>query len=276
MKDLSQNHENIKAESFLTSMLESIEALHVEFQGVFSRNYYNDIIFIDKDTNSERDRLNIQLSRDSLFHILPEGLFFREDELKKVQKEKNVEKFKALSEKIIKEKQKILSFYYPFDKTYFGLSFELEKTVNDLAANRTAILMDKLFNIYQIDGENDFIRKTIPLLPLASQIRSNKTIWRDIFKNIFYPADVDVRIVEKPNAADLMRGAVKTTLNIEKLSNREFKKIKQEVDVFAHFFYEWFMPADMGYEFKVKDKKERFVLGKEITLDYNTQLSIEN
>jgi len=28
----------------------------------------------------------------------------------------------------------------------------------------------------------------------------------------------------------------------------------------------------MGYEFKVKDKKERFVLGKEITLDYNTQL----
>jgi len=276
MKDLSQNHENIKAESFLTSMLESLSAIHLEFQGVFSRNYLNDIIYIDRDTDLERDRLNIKLSRDSLFHILPEGLFFREDELRKVQKEKNVEKFKALSEKIIKEKQKILSFYYPFDKTYFGLSFELEKTVNDLAANRTAILMDKLFNIYQIDGENDFIRKTIPLLPLASQIRSNKTIWRDIFKNIFYPADVDVRIVEKPNAADLMRGAVKTTLNIEKLSNREFKKIKQEVDVFAHFFYEWFMPADMGYEFKVKDKKERFVLGKEITLDYNTQLSIEN
>ena len=168
------------------------------------------------------------------------------------------------------------NFYYPFDKTYFGLSFELEKTVNDLAANRTAILMDKLFNNFQIDGENDFIRKTIPLLPLASQIRSNKTIWRDIFKNIFYPADVDVRIVKKPNAADQMRGAVKTTLHIEKLSNREFKKIKQEVDVFAHFFYEWFMPADMEYEFKVKDKKERFVLGKEMTLDYNTQLRMNN
>ena len=272
MKELSQNHENIKAESFLSSMLDSLSAINLEFQGVFSRNYYNDIIYIDRDTDFGRDMLNVNLSRDSIFHILPEGLFFRENELRKVQKEKNPEKFKALSEKIIREKLKLLSFFYPFDKTYFGLRFELERQLNDLAENRTSLLMDELFGIYQIDEKNDFIRKIIPLLPLASEMRSNKMIWRDMFKNIFYPADIDVQIANKQNAAGMMQRIVKTTIHIEKLSNQEFKKIKKDVDIFAHFFYEWFMPADMGYVFKVKDTKERFVLGGEMTLDYNTQL----
>ena len=272
MQDLSQNHENIKAESFLSSMLESLTGINLEFQGVFSRNYYNDIIFIDQDTYSGKSQLNINLSRDSIFHILPEGLFFREDVLKKVQKEKNAEKFKALSEKIIREKLKLLSFFYPFDKTYFSLRFELERKLNELMENKSSLIMDLLFDIYQIDEKNDFIRKIIPLLPLASEIRSNKMIWRDIFRNIFYPAEVDVRITGEMNVAGMMQRIVKTTIHIEKLSNREFKKIKKDVDVFARFFYEWFLPADMGYAFKVKDTKERFVLEGDMTLDYNTQL----
>ena len=272
MKELSQNHENIKAESYLSSMLESLSAINLEFQGVFSRNYYNDIIYIDQDTYYGNNMLNINLSRDSIFHILPEGLFFRENELRKAQKEKNPEKFKELSEKIIREKLKLLSFFYPFDKTYFGLRFELEQQLNNLAENRTSLLMDELFGIYQIDVKNDFIRKIIPLLPLASEIRSNKMVWRDMLKNIFYPADVDVRITNKHHAAGTMQSFVKTTIHIEKLSNSEFNKIKKDVDVFAQFFYEWFMPVDMGYAFKIKDTKERFVLGEDLTLDYNTQL----
>ena len=273
MKDLSQNHENIKAESFLSSMLESLAGINLEFQGVFSRNYYNDIIFIDQDTYSGKSKLNINLSRDSIFHILPEGLFFKEDVLRKVQKEKNPEKFKALSEKIIREKLKLLSFFYPFDKTYFSLRFELERQLNELAENKTSTLIEELFDIFPIDEKNDFIKKIIPLLPLASEIRSNKMIWRDIFKNVFYPADIEVRIAQKQNAAGMMQRIVKTTIHIEKLSNREFKKIKKDVDIFSHFFYEWFLPADIGYEFKVKDVKERFVLGGEMTLDYNTFLN---
>ena len=276
IKDLSQSLDNIKAESFLTSLMESIAHTNIEFQGVFSRNYFNDIIYIDEERVLDKNLLNIKLSRDSLFHILPEGLFFREDELKKAAKEKNAEKFKALEEKIIREKQKILAFFYPFDKTYFGLRFELERKLNELAENKTSLLIDELFDIFQIDEKNELIRKIIPLLPIASEIRSNKIIWRDIFKNIFYPADVDVQITEKMNAAEIMKRIVRTTIHIEKLSNPEFKKLKKDIDVFAHFFYEWFLPVDMGYEFKIKDIKERFVLGGTMTLDYNTQLKSEN
>jgi hypothetical protein len=145
--------------------------------------------------------------------------------------------------------------------------------LNELAENKTPILIDKLFGVFPIDEKNSFIKRIIPLLPLASEIRSNKMIWRDILKNVFYPARVDIRIIEKPDAAGLMRSVVRATIYIEKLSTWEFKKTKKDVDVFAHFFYEWFIPADMGCEFKVKDKNEPFVLGKTITLDYNTYFS---
>jgi len=273
--DLSRTHDKIKAESFLTTLMESVSEANLEFNGVFSRNYVNDIISMEYEKVFDKMQLNIRLSRDSLFHILPEGLFFRENELRKVAQEKNEEKFKALEQKIIWEKQKLLSFFYPFDKTYFSLKFEMERKLNELAANRTSLLMDKLFAVFQIDEKNDLIRKLIPLLPLASEIRSNKVIWKGILKNIFYPAKIGIRISEKLNNDGIKRRIVKTTIHIEKLSNEEFMRLKKEVDIFARFFYEWFLPVDMGYEFKVKDVRQPFVLGESLTLDYNTQMRYE-
>ena len=276
IKDLSPNLDLIKAESFLTSMMESIEGTNLEFQGVFSRNYYNDIFYIDQEKVLDKFQLNIKLSRDSLFHVLPEGLFFRENELRKAAKEKNIEKFKALEEKIIREKKKILSFFYPFDKAYFGLRFELERKLNEFAENRIQIWIDKLLDIYGLnDVKNNLIRRILPLLPLASEIRSNRMIWKGILQSIFFPAHVDIQIAPKTNTAGIRRNIVKTTIHIEKLSNEEYQSIKKDVDTFARFFYEWFIPVDMGYEFKVKDVKERFVLGKDLTLDYNTQFNGE-
>jgi hypothetical protein len=60
VKDLSQNLDHIKAESFLTSLMESIEGVNLEFQGVFSRNYYNDIFYIDQEKVLDKIELNIK------------------------------------------------------------------------------------------------------------------------------------------------------------------------------------------------------------------------
>jgi hypothetical protein len=152
----------------------------------------------------------------------------------------------------------------------------LERKLNELAENRTQIWIDKIFNIYGIsDVKNKLILRLLPLLPLASEIRSNKMIWKGVLQSIFFPAKVDVRIASKTDSANIRREIVKTTIHVEKLSNDEFMSIKKDVDTFAHFFYEWFIPVDMGYEFKVKDVKEIFVLGKDLTLDYNTQLGVD-
>ena len=262
----------IKAESLLTAAMESLADVNLEFKGVFSRNYNDDVIAMDRERVFDKHRLNIALSRDSLFHILPEGLFFRENDLRKVAKENNKEKFKALEEQITREKQTFLSFCYPFDKTWFGLRFALERKLNDNADNRTQIWMDTLLDIYGLQVENNaLVRRMCPLFPLASEIRSNKMIWRDVLRSLFFPAQVDVRIISKKDANDIIWHIVRATVYIEKLSNEAFMSVQKDVETFARIFYEWFIPADMVYEFKVKDVKERLVLGKPLTLDYNTQ-----
>jgi len=269
--NLSQNIEIIKAESLLSSFLDSCSNTNIEFQGVFSRNYHNDIIELNDTIISKENSLYLWLSRDSMFHILPEGLFFKENTLRKIDSEKNNEKFKAEEERITKEKQKIKLFFNPFDKTYFNLRFELEKKLNEIAQNRTKQLVDELFDIFHITQDNQLIRKIIPLLPVASEIRGNILLWKDILKNVFYPEKVDVRIADRRNKGQI-RKYMKTTIHIEKLTTAEFINLKKDIDVFAKFFYEWFLPVDLGYEFKIKDIKEKFVLGSPLTLDYNTYL----
>lgn len=273
MKELSLSLENIKAESFLSVLQDSIAETNIEFEGVFTRNFLDDILDYKYYTFPDKNQFEVRLSRDGLFHLLPEGLFFKEELLKKVEREKNKEKFRTLCEKIRKEKQKIRLFFQPFDKTYFNLRFELEKKLNETAADRTQLLTNELFDIFTINRENHLIEKIIPILPLASEIRSNRMIWRDVLRNVFYPAKVEVRIAQKRNTSGNMTNIVKATIHIEELSNSHYKNIKKDVDVFAQFFYEWFLPADMRYAFKIKDTKQTFILGSEMTLDYNTYLS---
>ena len=273
MEKLSVDFEKIKAEALLSSSPGSIDNINIDFQGIFSRNYENDIINIIYDFESSENKTLFQLSRDSLFHLLPEGLFFKEDELRRIAKEKNEVKFKAEAERIIKEKQKLLLFFQPFDKTYLRLRLELEKKLNEIAANKTQILIEKLFDIFNINAENLLIGKIMPLLPIASEIRGNQLIWKDILKCIFFPAKIETRILKKRYSTGRSGRIFKSNIHIEKLSANEFRKLKKEVDVFAQFFHEWFLPVDMGYEIKVKDTKEKFILGKTMTLDYNTYLN---
>ena len=263
--------ENIKAESFLASFLESCSDISIEPQGVFSRNYDEDIMAMDTDSEL-KEKITILLSRDSLFHILPEGLFFNENKLRQIGKEKNTEKFKLEEERINKEKQKIRLFFQPFDATYFRLRFELEKKLNEIATNRMRILIDELSDIFSIRSENPYIKKTIPVIPIASEIRGNTGVFKDLLKAVFFPAEVEIQNKIKRRTTGNFGRLTKIIIHIENLSPEEFRNLKKETDVFARFFYEWFLPVDLEYTFKVKDTKERFILGNSMTLDYNTYL----
>ena len=271
MKNIPLPVEQVKAEAFLTSFMDSCSDVIVESQGVFSRNYNDDIVSIDSDDNPGQ-KLTIQLSRDGLFHILPESLFFTENKLREIGKKGNTEKFKQEEERITKEKQKIKSFFQPFDMTYFKLRFELEKQLNQLAANRTQIIVDELFDIYQLNSKNPFIHKTISLIPIISEIRGNKQVLKNILKVLFYPSKVEMFLIKSQNASGQKRTLLKINLLIKKISSKQYTTLKKEIDEFAIFFYEWFLPVDMGIEVKIKDKDERFILGKAMTLDYNTYL----
>jgi hypothetical protein len=271
MKRLPQYVENIKAETWLTTFTESCSEINFDIQGVFSRNYNEDVISADY-SDDMNHKLIVSLSRDGLFHILPEGLFFVENTLRDVAKKNDREKFQQEEERIMKEKKKIRLFFQPFDTAYFQLRFVLEKNLNKLAENRAQILMDAIFDIYPLESDNPHIRKIIPLLPLASEIRGNPQVLTDLLRGVFFPATAEMFLQKKRKREEKARNILKINVYIEKLSAIEFRTLQKEGEEFAQFFAEWFLPVDLSYEFKIKDKTERFVLGKAMTLDYNTYL----
>ena len=262
--------ENIKAETYLTSFLKTCKDVVVEPEGVFSRNYTNDMKEVDTDEFGKK--LVLKLSRDSVFHLLPESIFFVENKLREIGKKGDLEKFKAEAERIRLEKRKILAFFQPFDMTYFKLRFELEKKLNSMATNRIPIIIDELFSVFNLNKKNQLIRKMLPLITIASEIRGNKNLLKEALKILFYPANVDMYLLKRRQESGAIRAVMKINVYIEKLSAEQFRTLKKEADEFAEFFYEWFLPVDMGYEFKIKDKNQRFILGKAMTLDYNTYL----
>jgi len=295
MKKFPKPIEHIKAETYLTSFLESCRDVIIEPHGVFSRNYADDIISVDNDEFG--NKLVLQLSRDGIFHILPESLFFIENKLRDLGKKGDPEAFKQEEERIRLEKEKIKAFFQPFDLTYFKLKFELEKKLNSLSENRIPIIMEELFSVFDFNGyskdtekhppapfkggddrvkggevRNSMIRKILPVIPIASEIRGNKNLLTDLLHILFYPAEIEMFLLKRRNKAGVRKNVLKINVYIEKLSAKQFRNLKKEGDEFAKFFYEWFLPVDLGYEFKIKDKNEPFGLGKAMTLDYNTYL----
>ena len=262
--------EHVKAETYLSSFLETVKDVIIEPEGVFSRNYADDMKEVDTDEFDKK--LVLKLSRDSVFHLLPESIFFVENKLRDIGKKGDKDKFKEEAERIRLEKRKILAFFQPFDMTYFRLRFELEKKLNSMATNRIPIIIDELFSVYDLKTNNQLIRRMIPLVTIASEIRGNKNLLKEVLKILFYPANVDMYLLKRRQASGIKKSILKINVYIEKLSAEQFRTLKKEADEFAVFFYEWFLPVDMGYEFKIKDKNQRFILGKAMTLDYNTYL----
>jgi len=84
------NLQEIKAETILSLKDLPDFLVQKENSGTFYRNYSPDLIEYDNFNNT------VTLSRDGVYNLLPEGLFFKEDEL-------NSKNFQDASDKI-KEK----------------------------------------------------------------------------------------------------------------------------------------------------------------------------
>lgn len=242
---------DIRAETII-SQLEELPNYVVRNKGIFSRNYSDDLINIQKENN-----LNvIELSRDGTFHLLPEGVFFKENRLKindrhVLDKERN---------KIREEKQKIELFFQPFETKYFQLSLELESCINGIAEKGNYILSDYIFEGIEINTKNPYIKAILPLLPYVSEVKGNLNLLRDLLQIIF-SAKVEIR---KTGLSLFF------IVNRRKLLKDEYFAMDNEIAVFFDFFTEWFLPVESDFDFRIKDYEEEFTLGSSLLLDYNT------
>ena len=247
--------EGVKAETLLSQM-DVKENLSIRMQGIFSRNYAEDLTGIAH----EKDKSTLELSRNGIFHLLPEGLFFEEMHLRSF----SGEDFEKKYDKFKREKEKIQSFFQPFDTEYFKQSFELEKKLNAIAECGNNIFINTLLNEPEINTDNEYLAKIKPLLPFVSRLRGNLMLLTNILK--------DVLSVEKVEIKKLQPLYMRFIIHKEGLSKEEYKKMYKELAVFFDFFYRWFLPAELEYDYRIKDYKAPFTLNNTLILDYNTHL----
>ena len=243
------NLQEIKAETILS--LENLPCFSVqtkENSGMFYRNYFSDLIEYDSDNNT------LTLSRDGIFNLLPEGLFFEEDELK------NSKSFQDTSDKIKKKRREISQFFQPFDTEYFKLSLMLEKKINEISEKGNKVLLDLFFDKNKI-AENKSLQF---LLPQINQIKGNEYLITDILKIILNAKKVELIEIDYHTKRFI--------IHIPNLSKEEyFEKTQQVSDIFE-ILREYFFSFDINYDFRIKDRKQRFILNENLILDYNTNL----
>jgi len=230
----SLNCRELKAESILS--LSDLQNFVVEMKGIFYRNYSSDLM----SNPTDKENKNIELSRDSIYHLLPEGLFFNKDDIKDTDKFKNKKKEREL-------------FFQPFESKYFHLSLKLEKEINDIF-------------------EKDFLNLTnsscFPNLTyLAGVIRGNELLIIDILKIILNVSKIELI---KINNSEFIRKTF--IIHIPKLSMEQYVQKNHQISKIFEILKEYFLPFDIEYNFKIKDRQQKFILQENLILDYNINL----
>ena len=250
-----------KAEILIPYLTETEKEIEVSFHGCFNRNHLEDLIEID----NRGPYVKVIISRNSIYHLLPEALFFDPDTLVNA---KNRDEVNFRIDQLQKQKNIIQNVFKPFDNELFSLNMTLEKKISEMLLNQSNLWLST-YNILQ-SSTNSFIQKIIPILPFATQIRGDFMLLRRIL-NVVFSAEVNF-IFDYKEYGKLKIPLLKIKIHKKNLTNAEYCKENQEAMDFFLLFYEWFLPYEMNYEYRIQNTETLFILSKNLTLNYNTQL----
>ena len=237
--------------------------VRVSTKGIFLSNYCEDLLEVD---TSDLKTHRISLSRDGLFHLLPEALFVEENRLRDP---------KQKGKPFTPEKEHILDFFVPFDSEFFQVTLGLDKVVQNLESHSVDILLKYLYGIDVQAIRNLEIKKALPFILQASEIRGDYVLIDRLMTAITgFQTEIQqvFRSFSDASCGEYDVAVARIVFHIPSLTNKEYAVQYQELGEFVQFVAEWFFPAEQAYEYAIKEKGHRFVLDGALTLDYNTYL----
>lgn len=269
--------EDVKAESIIAVMYDDTKP-EIRAQGCFYRNYCEDIIRIGNE--SDRDSIVVELSRDGIYHLLPETLFFLENRLL-IKKKKSISNSEIVNESAIKEEVKkqnvekkyLSTFFKFFDMQYFETSLQLEKEIYEIENTQTKVVLKYFFEYDLNKEENVYIKKIAPLLIYCSLIRADLLLLPKILSAVLnYRVELKKRNVFIDHTTEPIP-LIDFIVHVKGLSPKEYQDLTILYKPFFSFVNEWFLPIGTEYNYKIKDTSQPFALNEQqIILDYNTQL----
>jgi len=254
---------DIKAET-LISIYDIKEEIVTQMEGVFFRNYSEDLMNVE----NYGENITATLSRDSIFHLLPEKLFF-EDTTHKRNKKQFFD-FTEDYQELLRKRREILSFFQPFDISFFKLSLDFEQKLNFFAETGNNFFQNFFLNDTKSNPRNSkpetdkYIAKLKMVLPFVSQIRGNLQLIADLLKTIFEVDKVEIKEIELFKKHFI--------IHKEGLSKDEYLTMDKELVTFFEYLKQWFLPVELKCDFRLKDYSRPIILGESLILEYNTNL----
>lgn len=253
--DKDPENQELKAELLLSTYYPDVSEWNAQYGSFFSRNYSGDLRSCNVETKTAT------LSRNGMYDILPEKLFFDDTELRFLE----TRDFAFKLSEVYEEEKNIKAYFMPFDSFFFNQSMRLQRIVSHLHDNKTKLLLKMLFN-YDIDAEeNPFVKMLAPLLIHVADIRADINLITNIL-SVILSCKVEYRILSPDQVLFIV--------NKLQLDSKAYAAFMKDLKPLFNFVQYWFMPMETDCDYRVKDFEQRFILSDEraLVLDYNTQI----
>lgn len=254
----------LKAEVLLNYLYPEMERdWIVDNKGAFYRNYNEDVLELY--VNEKR----VELSRDSFLKLLPQGILTSDDDLKKA---KDI----ASKTKEIERRIHLLNeAFLPLDTWHFRKTLEIERQVAELLRDQVEHLLKEYFGFDLATEENPYVKRMAPMLPYAKRWRGDFSMLRKVMEMLF--GCLVYMTTGRYSYTDSSLGwlpYLRYDLQIPDLNAENYKAKSKELQRFADFLCEWFIPAEMVCHVRIKDDSHHSsLISQPIVLDYNSHLS---
>lgn len=252
----------ISAELLLNYLYPEMEQEWIaDDKGSFFRNYNRDILEL------YTDEKRVELSRDGFLKLLPPGLLSDEEDLKSkdaVSKSKEVERRMHL----------LNEAFLPIDTMHFRQSLQIERQVSELQSTKVEYLLKEYFGFDLAAEKNPYVKAAAVLLPYAKQWRGDFPALRRLIEVLF---DCEVEMTEgrysESDSTIRWVPMIRYDLLIPNLETEEYKALSSQLQPFADFIREWFIPAEVVCQVNIKEHGQTQQTNTRLTLDYNTELN---
>ena len=256
--DISQT----RAEMLLNYLFpEMAERWIADCKGSFFRNYNSDVMALYPDEQK------VELSRDGFLKLLPQGLLNNEDDLKKAKD------IVAKTRELERRRHRLEEAFLPLDTLHFRRSLKMERQIAELLDGKVEYLLKQYFGFDLAAEQNPYVRQVAVLLPYAKQIRGDFHRLQRMME-VLFQCQVDMKEGRYSESDSTVRWVpmVRYDLLIAGLDAEEYKAINAEVQPFADFLCEWFVPAEVLCQVRIKEYGQPQQTNTRLTLDYNTEV----
>lgn len=269
----------------------------LQLSGLHKRNTYYDVLDIEEHLYGANV---LHIARNSLYNSLPECMFHQVDRFDNKPDSEAQARFDDELAKQQKEEENAYRFFAPIDLMLFQLRCKIRKAVLPFVTENKVLedmLTDRLTSEQR---KNRFIKRTIPFVVNAKNIRGNRTLLTLMLRKIFmhegltlqqidivqqftdnaprYYQSLGDSLLGETTAGNVYEENVHTYMVHywdDDICDENFLKVVEEAEVFRQFIQDYFLSIEHVLLFKVYAEPKPLDLnvdGENNFLGFNTTL----